>query len=79
MLIEEHNCVGCPPSVGGCNRATCPYWNTKYYECDICGQIAEYRIDDDDFCADCVKDEIFKSLKENLDIDELINIERIEK
>ena len=55
MRRYENDCVGCPPDMGCLGRA-CPYANVPYDYCDICGSDdAKYRINDEDYCEECVK------------------------
>lgn len=60
MRKYENQCVGCPEGMG-CLGSSCPYMNVPVDYCDECGdENAEYRIDGDDLCEECVK----KYLKE---------------
>lgn len=76
MIRIEDNCVGCPTEMG-CLGSSCPYQNVESIVCDTCGNYAEYNIDGEDYCIDCVMEyvmDIFKELSireqlELLDID----------
>ena len=65
MRKYENQCVGCPEGMG-CLGKSCPYVDVPVDYCDDCGaEGAEYRIDGDDLCEDCVEkylQEVFDDL-----------------
>ena len=59
MKRTENECVGCPPDIG-CIGDACPYRNVEHIYCDLCGEEAEYIVDDEDLCEYCAKKRIFE-------------------
>lgn len=57
MIKIENDCVGCPPEIG-CMGSACPYRNVKTTVCDNCGKYAEYNIDGEDFCSECLEEHL---------------------
>ena len=62
MIVHENECVDCGlPCIG----SLCSYSDVVRRYCDICGEPAEYIVDNVDMCEDCankVVDEEFKGL-----------------
>lgn len=53
MKTTKSGCVDCVlPCIGN----TCPYYRISVYECDMCGDPAEYHINDEDFCPACAEE-----------------------
>ena len=68
----EDECVGCPPELG-CLGGVCQYRNVEHIVCDLCGEEAVYRVDDEDLCEDCAKNRILEVFG-NFDIYEQANM-----
>lgn len=68
MVKVVHDCVGCPSDIG-CNKSTCPYYNTVELICDCCHEVVDklYVVDLEQWCADCLLDSF-----EEVNIDEEI-------
>jgi hypothetical protein len=59
LRTVENECVGCPPDLG-CLGSSCPYRNVEHIVCDLCGEPAEYVVDDEELCEDCAKERILE-------------------
>lgn len=57
MIVYENECVGCPPEMG-CLGELCQYREVPYFHCDKCGDDAEYQYDGNEYCLDCLLEEI---------------------
>lgn len=55
MIQMEDYCVGCTPDLP-CIGEACPYkYPIGVRYCDQCGEVADYIIEDEDYCEDCAK------------------------
>lgn len=63
MVKVENDCVGCPPEIG-CMGSACPYRSAKVTVCDNCGKMAEYNVDGEDFCVECLEEYLKDSFNE---------------
>ena len=74
MRYEENQCVSCDlPCIGD----GCSYRHVICYDCDICGDQAEFHVDGEDMCPVCAKKYIYDAL-DDMSIDEIaekLNIE----
>lgn len=68
MIVMVNECVGCPPEMG-CMGAACPNKNVERHVCDECGNEAEYALDDEELCKDCLREILDKAWNE-IDIEE---------
>ncbi len=66
MRAVENECVGCSPYLG-CIGEACQYRNVERVYCDLCGDEAEYIVDDEELCEDCAKKRILEVFN-NFDI-----------
>ena len=66
MRILENECVGCPPDIG-CIGTACPHRNVERVYCDLCGNDAEYVVDDEELCEACSRKRIMEAFN-NFDI-----------
>lgn len=66
MKRIENECVGCPTDIG-CMGEACPYRNVERFYCDLCGNDAEYVVDDEELCEDCARKRILEAFN-NFDI-----------
>ncbi len=66
MRTVENECVCCPPDLG-CIGSSCQYRNVEHIYCDLCGDEAEYIMDDEELCEGCVKKRILEAFN-NFDI-----------
>ena len=63
MIKIENNCYGCQRPCVGCGRS-----HMEVCICDdCCDQYAEYRLDGDDLCEDCIKKRLKQDVKDLLD------------
>ena len=73
MIKYEDNCVGCPPEMG-CLGSSCPNRNIEVHYCDICDSSnAEYEIDGEDICSDCIED-VLRQIFEDLTVQEKVDV-----
>lgn len=60
----ENQCVECPKEMG-CIGESCRYKNVIVDYCDICGdENAEYQIDNEDYCKECLKEYLQEAFDE---------------
>lgn len=57
MITYEDHCVGCPPELG-CLGESCPHKNVPVSYCDLCGDYADYRVDEKDYCEQCLREQM---------------------
>lgn len=73
MVRVESDCVGCTPDLP-CIGGGCLYYGDRpHYYCDECGSEADYEVDGEHYCKDCLEfmiEEEFSdlSLEEKLDM-----------
>lgn len=72
MRKTENECVGCPPDLG-CLGSGCPNRNVEYVYCDLCGEEAEYIIEDEELCEECAKMRLLEAFNWH-DIEEKANM-----
>lgn len=63
MIKFENNCYICPRPCAGCGRDR---QETRICD-DCCDNYAEYRLDGDDLCEDCLRKRLKKDVKGLLD------------
>ena len=71
MLKYVDDCVSCPPELG-CLGNSCPKKNIPVYYCDICEEeMADYHVDGQDICEDCLNEHIEADWKRRTKQDKL--------
>lgn len=66
MRVVENECVGCPAGLP-CFGESCPMRHVEHVYCDLCGDGAEYIVDEEELCEDCAKKRILEAFN-NCDI-----------
>lgn len=62
MRKLENNCYGCPRPCAGCGRS---HMEVRICD-DCCDAYAEYVVDGDDLCEDCLKERLRSELQDML-------------
>lgn len=74
MIVVENMCCGCPSET--CIGSACRLLNVEVTKCDRCGSDAHYNMGGEDFCEDCLREQIYANIAfemEEMSTDELIS------
>lgn len=74
MVVVENMCCGCPSEM--CIGSACRLLEVEVTKCDRCGSDAYYRMGGEDFCEDCLREQIYANITfemEEMSTDELIS------
>lgn len=59
MIAYEDYCIGCPKEMG-CLGAACPMKNVPVTYCDTCGADAEYEVEGEHYCNQCIRNRLIE-------------------
>lgn len=57
MIKYESDCVGCGQH---CLYERCWHYSIPVHYCDSCGKLAEYKVDGDELCYECLEKQLDK-------------------
>ena len=60
MTVVENMCSGCPSEM--CIGSACRLLEVEVTKCDRCGSDAYYRMGGEDFCEDCLREQIYADM-----------------